>query len=128
MDRKTFNTVITDLDKETDILELVLEETNTGSKPTISIDDEANPTDLSLDTCIYISQELKTGDIKKFEFVICEVWLKPRHVWTIVNIKKDKTEDNFWILFYDNGTYYLKKGIKGPIGVHVHLKHKIKYK
>lgn len=125
MNRKKFKTYINDLDKDTDILELVLEETQ-GSKPTISLENEADPLDLTLDTVIYISQELKSGDIKKFEFVICEVWLKPRHVWTIVNIKKEKAEENFWILFYDNGTYYLKKGIKGPIGVHVHMKHKLK--
>ena len=46
-------------------------------------------------------------------------------MWTIINVKKEKEEKNFWILFYDNGTYYLKKGIKGPIGVHVHLKQQI---
>jgi hypothetical protein len=123
MNTDKFNNLVTDLNKDTDILDLVLEET--GSKPTISLNDEAEPLDLTLDTVIYISQELKSGDIKKFEFVVCEVWLKPRHVWTIVNIKKEKTEENYWILFYDNGTYYLKKGIKGPIGVHVHLKHKV---
>jgi hypothetical protein len=123
MNTDKFNNLVTDLNKDTDILDLVLEET--GSKPTISLNDEAEPLNLTLDTVIYISQELKSGDIKKFEFVVCEVWLKPRHVWTIVNIKKEKTEENYWILFYDNGTYYLKKGIKGPIGVHVHLKHKV---
>lgn len=121
---KEFNQVLTELNADqTDIVKLVLEDTDSISAPSISITDEAEPKDLTLDTVIYVSQEQKSGEIKKFEFVICEVWLKPQNMWTIVNIKKEKEEKNFWILFYDNGTYYLKKGIKGPIGVHVHLKH-----
>lgn len=117
-----FNKVLSSIDN-TDIIKLVLEETDNISAPNINTIDEADPKDLTLDSVIYISQEQKNGDVKKFEFVICEVWLKPQNMWTIVNIKKEKEEKNFWILFYDNGTYYLKKGIKGPIGVHVHLKH-----
>lgn len=117
-----FNKVLSSIDN-TDIIKLVLEETDNISAPNINIMDEADPKDLTLDSVIYISQEQKNGNVKKFEFVICEVWLKPQNMWTIVNIKKEKEEKNFWILFYDNGTYYLKKGIKGPIGVHVHLKH-----
>lgn len=117
-----FNKVLSSIDN-TDIIKLVLEETDNISAPNINTMDEADPKDLTLDSVIYISQEQKNGNVKKFEFVICEVWLKPQNMWTIVNIKKEKEEKNFWILFYDNGTYYLKKGIKGPIGVHVHLKH-----
>jgi hypothetical protein len=117
-----FNEVLSSMDN-TDIIKLVLEGSNNISAPNINTLGEADPKDLTLDNVIYISQEQKNGDVKKFEFVICEVWLKPQNMWTIVNIKKEKTEQNFWILFYDNGTYYLKKGIKGPIGVHVHLKH-----
>lgn len=85
---------------------------------------DVDPKDLSLDDIIIVSQKLNDGKIKQFDFVICEVWLKPANMWTIVNVKKDKIEKNFWILFYDNGTFYLKKGIKGPIGVHVNLKYK----
>ena len=115
----------------------VLEEINSENKDIVSslfneetdnnvssIETDTNPKDLSLDDIIVISQKLNDGKIKQFEFIICEVWLKPTNMWTIVNVKKDKLEKNFWILFYDNGTYYLKKGIKGPIGVHVKLNQK----
>lgn len=122
MKRDEFNSVLSDLNTNTDIVRLILEDSNVDINTVIK--NEANPKDLALDTVVYISQETKDGEVKKFEFVICEVWLKPQNVWTIVNIKKEKKEENFWILFYDNGTYYLKKGIKGPIGVHVQLKHK----
>ncbi len=123
MNREKFYTILSSYDDDkSDLVRLVFEESGV-SAPSISTDDEAEPKDLTLDTVVYVSQELKSGEVKKFEFVICEVWLKPQNMWTIVNIKKEKEEKNFWILFYDNGTYYLKKGIKGPIGVHVHLKH-----
>ena len=126
MKREQFNNILNELNSDsTDIVKLVLEENDENvSNPTFKSENEAHPRDLTLDTVIYVSQELKQGDIKKYEFVVCEAWLKPNNVWTIVNIKKAKEEQNFWILFYDNGTYYLKKGIKGPIGVHVELKHK----
>lgn len=122
MKRDEFNSVLSDLNTNTDIVRLILEDSNVDINTVVK--NEADPKDLTLDTVVYISQETKDGEVKKFEFVICEVWLKPQNVWTIVNIKKEKKEENFWILFYDNGTYYLKKGIKGPIGVHVQLKHK----
>lgn len=124
MERDKFNDVLSSLESDnTEIIRIILEETgvSAGRQP---LEADADTKDLKLDTVIYVSQELKTGELKKFEFVVCEVWLKPQNVWTIVNVKKAKEESNFWVLFYDNGTYYLKKGIKGPIGVHVHLKHK----
>lgn len=126
MKREQFNNILNELNGDnTDIVKLVLEENDENvSNPTFKSENEAHPRDLTLDTVIYVSQELKQGDVKKYEFVVCEAWLKPNNVWTIVNIKKAKEEQNFWILFYDSGTYYLKKGIKGPIGVHVELKHK----
>ena len=126
MKREQFNNILNELNGDkTDIVKLVLEENEENvSIPTFKSENEAHPRDLTLDTIIYVSQELKKGEIKKYEFVVCEAWLKPNNVWTIVNVKKSKEEQNFWILFYDSGTYYLKKGIKGPIGVHVELKHK----
>ena len=125
MKREKFNTILNDLSESSDIKQLVLEdigEETEISKPTFNPELEAKPNELTLDSIIYISQELSSGNIKKYTFVVCEVWLKPKNIWTIVNIKKTKSEENFWILFYDNGTYYLKKGIKGPIGVHVEVK------
>jgi hypothetical protein len=122
---KKFNNVLESLNSDqTDIVKLVLEETDDTTPTITNTVEEADPKSLTLDTIVYVSQEQKDGQVKKFEFTICEVWLKPQNVWTILNIKKEKKEGNFWILFYDNGTYYLKKGIKGPIGVHVQLKHK----
>jgi hypothetical protein len=125
MKREKFNTILNDLSESSDIKQLVLEdigEVTEISKPTFNPELEAKPNELTLDSIIYISQELSSGNIRKYTFVVCEVWLKPKNIWTIVNIKKTKSEENFWILFYDNGTYYLKKGIKGPIGVHVEVK------
>lgn len=125
MKREQFNEILNELNGDsTDVVKLVLEDSEPISTPSFNSEDEAAPRDLILDTVVYISQEIKKGEVKKYEFVICEVWLKPNNMWTIVNIKKTKDEKNFWILFYDSGTYYLKKGIKGPIGVHVELKHK----
>ena len=125
MKREKFNKILNNLDVVSDIKQLILEDIGDVeqiSKPTFDPEKEAKPNDLNLDSIIYISQELSSGNIKRFAFVVCEVWLKPKNIWTIVNIKKTKSEENFWILFYDNGTYYLKKGIKGPIGVHVEVK------
>jgi hypothetical protein len=110
-----FNTVVNEL-TASEQAKCINEDTN-------QIED-AEPKSLTLDSIVYVSQALKSGEVKKFEFVICEVWLKPQNIWTVVNIKKEREEENFWILFFDNGNYYLKKGIKGPIGVHVQLKHK----
>lgn len=125
MKREQFNNILHELNSDTtDIVKLVVEGNEGVSSPTFKSENEASPKDLILDTVVYVSQEVKGGEVKKYEFVICEVWLKPNNMWTIVNIKKPKDEKNFWILFYDSGTYYLKKGIKGPIGVHVELKHK----
>lgn len=125
MKREKFNKILNNLDETSDIKQLILEDVGDVeqiSKPTFDPEKEAKPNDLNLDSIIYISQELSSGNVKRFAFVVCEVWLKPKNIWTIVNIKKTKSEENFWILFYDNGTYYLKKGIKGPIGVHVEVK------
>lgn len=126
MKRKKFKEILNEMNNTKNIIkDYILKESDEQIKTDkkSEIDEDADPKELSLDSIIVVSQELKDGNIKKFDFSICEVWLKPDNVWTIVNVKKDKVEKNFWILFYDNGTYYLKKGIKGPIGVHVTLKY-----
>lgn len=115
--------------KETDVLELILEEYDVnpnnesglqGISDATQIKD-VRPSAIGLDSQITVTQETKDGKIKSYNFVVCEVWLKPTNVFTIINIKKEKIQKNFWILFYEGGTFYLKKGIKGPIGVHVTL-------
>lgn len=126
MKREEFNNIIYNMNK-TDLVKTILEDTGTlieVEEEVKTVVEDAEPSELTLDTVIYVSQETSSGEIKKFEFVVCEVWLKPQHMYTIVNVKKERTEANFWILFYEKGTYYLKKGIKGPIGVHVQLKNK----
>jgi hypothetical protein len=81
--------------------------------------EDINPKDITLNRVITISQEDTNGELKKFLFDVAEVWLKPTHMWTVVSSQKEKTPENLWILFYDNGNYFLKKGLKSPVGVHV---------
>lgn len=118
--KQGFSELTTD---KTDLIKIFFEDIDENTPHVNNVEPDADDRDLTLDTVIYVSQKLKTGEIKKFEFVVCEVWLK-RGIWTIVNVNKPREEQNFWILFQENGTYYLKKGIRGPIGVHVYLKHK----
>lgn len=132
MKREEFNNILYNMNK-TDLVKTILEEVEvSGSQSPYAaaqpakFEGDVEPSKLTLDAVIYVSQETSSGEIKKFEFAICEVWLKPQYMYTIVNTKKERIESNFWILFYEKGTYYLKKGIKGPIGVHVHLKYKDK--
>ena len=37
---------------------------------------------------------------------------------------KKKVESNFWMLFYTDNCYYIKKGLNGAITVHCQLKSK----
>ena len=86
------------------------------------IQEDSNPGDIQLDKVITISQQLANNTVKSFDFKVVQVWLKPNNMYTIVNLKKEAEQKNFWILFYVDGCYYLKKGIKGPIGVHCKIK------
>lgn len=122
MKRKDFNEIYNLIDSESIILEQFETFTEEPVNPEAQVDlTDAKPVKLNLDTKIKITQETKDGQIKSYDFIVCEVWLKPTNVFTIVNVKKEKIQKNFWILFYDGGTWYLKKGIKGPIGVHVQV-------
>jgi len=52
---------------------------------------------------------------------VCDVWLKPNNVFTVVNKTKEKTESNAWILFYDNSTWYVRKQLQAAATVRVKL-------
>jgi len=81
---------------------------------------EARAKDLKLDQIVEITQELPTGEVKKFKFKIIEVWPTPTNFFTVSSIKKPMDSLNFWTLFYDN-TWYIKKANKSLINVHVKL-------
>ena len=81
---------------------------------------EARAKDLKLDQIVEITQELPTGQVKKFKFKIIEVWPTPTNFFTVSSIKKPMDSLNFWTLFYDN-TWYIKKANKSLINVHVKL-------
>lgn len=81
---------------------------------------EARAKDLRLDQIVEITQELPSGEIKKFKFKIIEVWPTPTNFFTVSSIKKPMDSLNFWTLFYDN-TWYIKKANKSLINVHVKL-------
>ena len=87
--------------------------------PTI---EDCKPGDIQLDSVLTISQIQKDNSIKSFDFKVVDVWLKPAKMFTIVNVAKKKDERNFWMLFYTDGCYYIKKGINGAITVHCQVK------
>lgn len=89
--------------------------------PTI---EDCKPGDIQLDSVLTISQIQKDNSIKSFDFKVVDVWLKPARMFTIVNVAKKKDQKNFWMLFYTDGCYYIKKGINGAITVHCQLKNK----
>lgn len=84
--------------------------------------EDCKPSDIQLDSVLTISQIQKDNSIKSFDFVVVDVWLKPAKMFTIVNVSKKKEEGNFWMLFFTDGCYYIKKGINGAITVHCQLK------
>lgn len=89
------------------------------SEPSIQ---DCKPSDIQLDSVLTISQVQKDNSIKSFDFKVVDVWLKPAKMFTIVNVAKKKEEGNFWMLFFTDGCYYIKKGINGAITVHCQLK------
>lgn len=129
METKEFSNMFNKLTgdfKETNVLDIILQDYDVNPVQKLEAEEltqikDIRPSAIGLDSQITITQQTKDGKLKTYNFIVCEVWLKPTNVFTIVNVKKEKIEKNFWILFYEGGTFYLKKGIKGPIGVHVTL-------
>lgn len=128
MNLEKFGNVLDDLSKsETEMFhEFLLEDVETpeqGSSATTQTQTsgvEARAKDLELDQIVEITQELSDGSVKRFKFKIIEIWPAPTHFFTVVSLSKPKDELNFWTLFYD-GTWYIKKGNKSLINVHVKL-------
>lgn len=129
METKDFSNIFNKLTgdfQESNALDIILEDYDVNPVNKMQTEEatqikDIRPSAIGLDSEITITQQTKNGKLKSYNFVVCEVWLKPTNVFTIVNVKKEKIQKNFWILFYEGGTFYLKKGIKGPIGVHVTL-------
>lgn len=90
-------------------------------EPTIH---DCKPSDIQLDSVLTISQIQKDNSVKSFDFKVVDVWLKPAKMFTIVNVAKKKDQKNFWMLFYTDGCYFIKKGLNGAITVHCQLKNK----
>ena len=86
--------------------------------------EDCKPGDIQLDSVLTISQVQKDNSVKSFDFKVVDVWLKPARMFTIVNVAKKKVESNFWMLFYTDGCYFIKKGLNGAITVHCQLKNK----
>lgn len=101
----------------------ILSKTDNSSNIVIEEAEEENrdlmPREIYLDQHVEISQQLKDGTVKKFTFVIAEIWPRPNNVYTVVNIEKAKADENLWTMFYDNNCWSLKRGLRGPVNVHV---------
>lgn len=122
MNKKQFKELMIEDYENSNLFNVIKEQTTENNIDQSIID--CNPKDIKLDTVVTISQQLPNNKIKSFDFDVIEVWLKPNNMYTIVNVNKKKEQKNFWILFYDDNCFYLKKGVKGPIGVHCQLKFK----
>lgn len=92
-----------------------------GVTPVQDVVQDADPKDVVLGSILTISQA-NVEEKKEFDFEVCSVWNDPKNVFTIVNVSKDKTENNAWILFYSSNSWYVRKSLRGTVNVHVTLK------
>lgn len=92
-----------------------------GITPVQNVIQDADPKDVVLGSILTISQA-NVEEKKEFDFEVCSVWNDPKNVFTIVNVSKDKTENNAWILFYSSNSWYVRKSLRGTVNVHVTLK------
>lgn len=113
-----------ELIKESTQDEIVFTGQKEEQKETGPVIEDCKPGDIQLDSILTISQVQKDNSIKSFDFKVVDVWLKPAKFFTIVNVAKKKVESNFWMLFYTDNCYYIKKGLNGAITVHCQLKSK----
>lgn len=79
------------------------------------------PSELVLDSIIEVSQQTEQKKQKKAKFIVCDKWLKPSNVFSIIAKSKQKKDANVWILFYDSNIWYIRKGLKAASTVHVKL-------
>lgn len=99
----------------------IMKQFNVINEQTEIKNQDASPNQLILDSVIEVSQVQKGGKIKKINFSICDKWLKPNNVFSVVQKDKEKSDGNLWILFYDSNTWYIRKGLRAPSTVHVKL-------
>lgn len=92
-----------------------------GITPVQDVIQDADPKDVVLGSILTVSQA-NVEEKKEFDFEVCSVWNDPKNVFTIVNVSKDKTENNAWILFYSSNSWYVRKSLRGTVNVHVILK------
>ena len=92
-----------------------------GITPVQDVIQDADTKDVVLGSILTISQA-NVEEKKEFDFEVCSVWNDPKNVFTIVNVSKDKTENNAWILFYSSNSWYVRKSLRGTVNVHVTLK------
>ena len=92
-----------------------------GITPVQDVIQDADPKDVVLGSILTISQA-NVEEKKEFDFEVCSVWNDPKNIFTIVNVSKDKTENNAWILFYSSNSWYVRKSLRGTVNVHVTLK------
>ena len=92
-----------------------------GVTPVQNVVQDADPKDVVLGSIITVSQA-NVEEKKEFDFEVCSVWNDPKNIFTIVNVSKDKTENNAWILFYSSNSWYVRKSLRGTVNVHVTLK------
>ena len=94
---------------------------DSGVTPIQDVIQDVDPKDVLLGSILTISQA-NVEEKKEFDFEVCSVWNDPKNVFTIVNVSKDKTENNAWILFYSSNSWYVRKSLRGTVNVHVTLK------
>ena len=104
--------------------EIVFTGDSSEQKDSPPVIEDCAPGDIQLDSVLTISQIQKDNSIKSFDFRVVDVWLKPTKMFTIVNVAKKKEQKNFWMLFYTDGCYFIKKGLNGAITVHCQVKNK----
>lgn len=110
--KEDFKTMLTNVVNEENI------EGNSDNIPNEFV--EASPNELALDSVVEISQIINKTK-KSFKFIVCDVWLKPNNIFTIINKTKEKIDSNAWILFYDSNTWYVRKPLQAAATVHVKL-------
>lgn len=123
MDLKTFEKTLDNLSKNEKEMfrEFILEDVNETSNTSNTSIDDIKPKDLALDQIVKITQELSDGTIKSFKFKVVEIWPTPANFFTVKNIQKPQDPLNYWILFFSNNSWYIKKGNKSLLNVHVKL-------
>lgn len=109
------------MSKDKDFRDYVISESVGSSVAPVTPIKDVDPNDITLGSIVTITQDAG-GDHRAFDFEVCAVWNNPRHVFSIVNVSKEKIEANAWIMFYSTNAWFIRKCLKGTANVHVQLK------